>query len=60
MIALTTLLIFISLSSVALADSTVLITQIGDALDVNISQLGKNNTITKNIWSVSYLSLIHI
>ena len=54
MIALITLLIFISLSSVALADSTVLITQIGDDLDVNISQLGKNNTITKNIWSVTY------
>ena len=54
MIALIILLISISLSSVALADSTVSITQIGDNLDVNISQLGKNNTITKNIWTVSY------
>ena len=54
MTALITLLLFFSLSSVALADNIVSITQIGDNLDVNISQQGKNNTITKNIWTVSY------
>ena len=52
MIALITLLLFISLSSVALADNLVSITQIGDDLTVNISQEGNNNTITKNIWTV--------
>ena len=51
---LTTLLLFFSLSSVALADNTVSITQIGDDLDVNISQIGNNSTITKNIWTVTY------
>ena len=54
MIALTTLLIFFSLSSFAYADNIVSITQIGDDLEVNISQIGKNNTITKNIWTVSH------
>tara|TARA_Y100000590_G_scaffold156561_1_gene180008 strand:+ start:182 stop:904 length:723 start_codon:yes stop_codon:yes gene_type:complete len=52
MITLITTLIFISLSSVALADNLVSITQIGDDLTVNISQEGNNNTITKNIWTV--------
>jgi hypothetical protein len=54
MIALITILLFFSLSSIAYADNIVLITQIGDNLDVNISQIGENNTITKNIWTVSY------
>jgi len=54
MIALITLLLFFSLSSIAYADNIVSITQIGDDLDVNISQIGENNTITKNIWTVSY------
>jgi len=54
MIALITILLFFSLSSIAYADNIVSITQIGDDLDVNISQLGKNNTITKNVWTVSY------
>jgi hypothetical protein len=52
-----TLLIFllsISLSSVALSDNIVSITQIGDNLNVNISQQGEYNTITKNVWTVSY------
>jgi len=47
-------LLSISLSSLTLADNLVSITQIGDNLDVNISQIGKNSTITKNIWTVSY------
>jgi len=51
---LTTLLLFFNLSSVALADNIVAITQIGDSLNVNISQQGEYNTITKNIWTVSY------
>ena len=50
---LTTILLSINLNSV-FADSTVSITQIGDDLTANISQTGRNNTITKNIWSVSY------
>ena len=54
MIALITLLLFFSLSSIAYADNIVSITQIGDNLDMNISQIGENNTITKNIWTVSY------
>ena len=54
MIALITLLLFFSLSSIAYADNIVSITQIGDDLEVNISQIGKNNTITKNIWTVSH------
>ena len=54
MIALITLLLFFSLSSFAYADNIVSITQIGDDLEVNISQIGKNNTITKNIWTVSH------
>ena len=54
MIALITMLLFFSLSSIAYADNIVSITQIGDDLDVNISQIGENNTITKNIWTVSY------
>ena len=54
MIALITLLLFFSLSNIAYADNIVSITQIGDDLDVNISQIGENNTITKNIWTVSY------
>ena len=54
MIALITLLLFFSLSSFAYADNIVSITQIGDDLDLSISQIGKNNTITKNIWTVSY------
>ena len=54
MIALITILLFFSLSSIAYADNIVSITQIGDNLDVNISQIGENNTITKNIWTVSY------
>ena len=52
-----TLLIFllsISLSSVALSDNIVSITQIGDNLNVNISQQGEYNTITKKEWTVSY------
>ena len=48
MIALITMLLFFSLSSIAYADNIVSITQIGDDLDVNISQIGEN------------LSLIHI
>ena len=54
MIALITILLFFSLSSIALADNIVSITQIGDDLDLSISQIGENNTITKNIWTVSY------
>ena len=50
---LTTILLSINLNSV-FADSTVSITQIGDDLTANISQTGRNNTITKNIWTVSY------
>ena len=53
MIRLITILLFISLSSVVYANE-VYITQAGDDLDVNISQDGRNNTITKNIWTVSY------
>ena len=45
-------LLLLSLSSIAYADNKVHITQIGDGLDVNISQTGNNNTITKNIWTV--------
>ena len=62
---LLTLLLSISLSSVAYANE-VYITQSGDDLDVNISQDGRNNTITKNTGTVPYdwegddLSLIHI
>ena len=51
---LTTVLSFFNLSSVALSDNIVAITQIGDSLNVNISQQGEYNTITKNIWTVSY------
>ena len=47
------LLLSISLSNVAYANE-VYITQSGDDLDVNISQDGRNNTITKNIWTVPY------
>ena len=54
MMILITTLLFISLTSIAYADSTVYITQAGDDLDVNISQEGRNNTITKNIWTVPY------
>ena len=54
MIALITILLFFSLSSIAYADNIVSITQIGDDLDLSISQIGENNTITKNIWTVSY------
>jgi len=50
---LLTLLLSISLSSVAYANG-VYITQAGDDLTVNISQDGRNNTITKNIWTVAY------
>jgi len=47
------LLLSISLSNIAYANE-VYITQAGDDLTVNISQDGRNNTITKNIWTVSY------
>jgi len=50
---LLTLLLSISLSSVAYANG-IYITQAGDDLTVNISQDGRNNTITKNIWTVAY------
>ena len=50
---LLTLLLSISLSSVAYANE-VYITQSGDDLDVNISQDGRNNTITKNTGTVPY------
>ena len=50
---LLTLLLSISLSSVAYANG-VYITQAGDDLTVNIFQDGRNNTITKNIWTVVY------
>ena len=53
MIRLIIILLSISLSSVVYANE-VYITQAGDDLDVNISQDGRNNTITKNIWTVSY------
>ena len=46
-------LLFISLSNVAYANG-IYITQAGDDLTVNISQYGRNNTITKNIWTVAY------
>mgnify|MGYP003386972796 FL=1 len=50
---LLTLLLSISLSNIAYANG-VYITQAGDDLTVNISQDGRNNTITKNIWTVAY------
>ena len=50
---LLTLLLSISLSNISYANG-VYITQAGDDLTVNISQDGRNNTITKNIWTVAY------
>ena len=50
---LLTLLLSISLSNISYANG-VYITQTGDDLTVNISQDGRNNTITKNIWTVAY------
>jgi len=43
-----------NLNNVTYADSAVSITQIGDDLTLNIAQEGRNNTITKNIWTVTY------
>ena len=50
---LLTLLLSISLSNISYANG-IYITQAGDDLTVNISQDGRNNTITKNIWTVAY------